>query len=151
MSPKKRTRGPELSEYQRGIIIGMRLAGATPTQIQEETRGYSRSAVWYTIDKMAVRKSGKALPRSGVPEKYDRRERRKMVMNIRKHREMTHEQRREATGLTMSDSLIRRLALSNCLEHGNSKKRSNSSSRSPAKSPTKSPAKEVSKPPAKQS
>lgn len=128
--PKKRTRGPELSEYQRGMIAGMRMAGATPTQIQEET-GHSRSAVRHTIDKMAVRKEGKTLPRSGVPEKYDSRERRKMIMNIRKHPEMTHEQRREATGLTMSDSFIRRLALSNGLDYGNLKSPANKKASKP--------------------
>ncbi|KAG5355137.1 hypothetical protein CJU89_6964 [Yarrowia sp. B02] len=106
---KKRTRGPELTEYQRGIIVGMHKAGASTAEIVETT-GHSRSAIRHTLKMDLVRVGGKSLPRQGRARTYTEKDRRRMVLNLKKFPDMRPQQRRDETGVKMSDSTIKRIA-----------------------------------------
>ncbi|KAH9205798.1 hypothetical protein DL95DRAFT_348019, partial [Leptodontidium sp. 2 PMI_412] len=66
-------------------------------------------AIRHTLATIQVRDDGKSLPRSGTPVTYDSRSRRRMLMCLRLHPKLTYKQRREHTGLPMSDSYIYRL------------------------------------------
>jgi hypothetical protein len=60
-------RGPELSEFERGRIIGMYDAGKKNVEIH---RFYShpQSTVRDTIEKDSIREDGHSAPRSGAPK-----------------------------------------------------------------------------------
>jgi hypothetical protein len=118
----RRFRGPELSPYQRGEVVGLRKAGYTPKAIEDELR-LSRGAVRRTLESVHTRDNSYTLPRSGTPKKYTSRARRRMLYCLRNHPKLTYEQRRTATGLKMSDSYIRDLALKEGLTHWRAKKR----------------------------
>jgi DNA invertase Pin-like site-specific DNA recombinase len=68
----RRYRGPELSPYQRGQIVGARKAGSSPKEIKDEL-GHSRGAVRRTLESIHIRNEGYTLPRSGTPLKYTSR------------------------------------------------------------------------------
>ena len=118
----RRFRGSELSPYQRGEVMGLRKAGKAPKEIEDEL-GLSRGAVRRTLESIQVRDEGYTLPRSGTPKKYISRSRRRMLYCLRNHPKMTYKARRKATGLKMSDSYIRDLALAEGLKHWRAKKR----------------------------
>ena len=118
----RRGRGPNLTPYDRGQISGMYRCGKTPTEIEAEF-GYSRGAIRHTLETLQHRNEGTPTPKSGTPVKYDSRSRRRILRCLRNHPKMTYEQRRESTGLKMSDSYIYRLATENGLTHWRAKKR----------------------------
>ena len=105
----QRFRGPELSPYQRGEIVGLRKGSKSPREIEVEL-SLSRRAVRYTLESIQVCDKGKTLPRSGMLVKYDSQACQHMLYNLRNHPKMTYKQRRTATGLGMSDSYIYHLA-----------------------------------------
>jgi hypothetical protein len=118
----RRLRGPEISPYQRREITGTQKAGQSPREIEVDT-GYSRMAVRYTLASQQVRDAGRSLLRSGRPVKYDSWSRRRILLSLRNHPKMTYQQRREATGLEISDSYIYQLAISEGLSHWRAKER----------------------------
>ena len=77
----------------------------------------------HTLASIQVREDGKSVPRSGAKVKYDNRSRRRMLLCIRLHPKLTYEQRRQHTGLPMSDSYIYLLATEEGLTHWRAKKR----------------------------
>ena len=118
----RRYRGSELSPYQRGLIVGAHRAGNSPKEIEDEL-GYSRGAIRRTLESIHIRDEGHTLPRSGTPLKYTSRARRRILQCLRSHPKMTYKQRREATGLKMSDSYIRDLTIAEGLKYWRAKKR----------------------------
>jgi hypothetical protein len=74
----RRFRGPELSPYQRGEIVGLRKAGKAPREIEVEL-GHSREAVRHTLEQAQVCDKGHSMPRKGAPIKYNSRDRRHML------------------------------------------------------------------------
>ena len=105
----RRFRGPELSPYIRGEIVGLYKGGKSPREIEVKL-GLSRKAVRYTLDQIIHRDEGKTLLRCGTPVKFDSRSRRRMLLCLRNHPKMTYQERRNTTGLEMSDSYIYCLA-----------------------------------------
>jgi hypothetical protein len=65
----RRYRGPELSPYQRGQIVGARKVGSSSKEIKDEL-GHSQRAVRKTLEFIYIRDKGYTLPRSGTPLKY---------------------------------------------------------------------------------
>ena len=118
----RRYRGPELTPYQRGMIVGTRKAGSSIKEIEDES-GYSRGAIRRTLDSIHIRDEGHSLPRSGTPLKYTSRARRRMLQCLRSHPKMTYDERRKATGLKMSDTYIIDLTIAAELRHWRAKKR----------------------------
>ena len=112
----RRYRGPELTPYQRGQIVGARKTGTSPKEIEDEL-GHSRGAVRRTLESTYIRDEGHTLPRSGTPLKYTSRARRRMLQCLRSHPKMSYKKRREATGLKMSDSYIHDLTIAEGLKH----------------------------------
>jgi hypothetical protein len=112
----RRYRGPELSPYQRGQIVGARKTGSSLKEIGNEL-GHSREAIRRTLEFIYIRDEGYTLPRSGTPLKYTSRARWRMLQCLRSYPKMSYEKRREATGLKMSDSYIRDLAIAKGLKH----------------------------------
>ena len=118
----RRYRGSELSPYQRGLIVGVRRAGNSPKEIEDEL-GYSRGAIRRTLESIHIRDEGYTLLYSSTPLKYISRAHRHILQCLRSHPKMTYKQRREATGLKMSDSYIRDLVIAEGLKYWRAKKR----------------------------
>ncbi|RDL41719.1 uncharacterized protein BP5553_01698 [Venustampulla echinocandica] len=118
----RKRKGPELTPYERGRIIGARIAGLSARQIELEMK-VSRSAVRGTIALEILRSNGVSLPRPGRPILYTERDRRSMLRNLRSYPKLTFQQRREDTGLKMSNTYIKNLARANSLFHWRAKKR----------------------------
>ena len=64
-----------------------------------------------------------SLPRPGRPRLYSDRDRRTILYNLRAFPKITFQQRREDTGLTMSNSYIKNIVYENGLKHWRTKKR----------------------------
>ena len=118
----RRYRGTELSPYARGEIVGLSKGSKSIREIELELN-VSRGAVRYTLDQIVYRDDGKTLPRYGTPVTYDSRSRRRMLLCLRNHPKMTYDQRRDHTGLKMSNSYIYYLAIDAHLSHWRAKKR----------------------------
>jgi hypothetical protein len=112
----RRYKGPELSSYQRGQIVGACKVGSSPKEIEDEL-GHSQGAVRRTLESIHICDEGYTLPRSGTLLKYTSRARRRILQCLRSHPKMSYKKRRETTGLKMSDSYIRELVITKGLKH----------------------------------
>jgi hypothetical protein len=74
--------GTELTPYERGRILGARVAGMLPREI-EVAINYSKCAVAGTIALKILRLNGNSLPCKGRPIVYNERDCRLMLQNIR--------------------------------------------------------------------
>jgi hypothetical protein len=102
----RRGRGPELTLYQRGKIVGMSNNGALLAEIQVRY-GVSRGAVGGSIAQDTTRLEGESLPRSGCPPTYTDRDERLMLRNLRLFPKSTFDDRRKESGVKMSNSIER--------------------------------------------
>jgi hypothetical protein len=114
--------GSEISPYERGRIEGARIAGLSLREIELQMM-HSRGAVRGTIALEILRSNGASLPRKGRPIVYNERDRRTMLRNIRSFPKLRFQQRRDDTGLKMSNSYIKDLARANGIAHWRAKKR----------------------------
>lgn len=117
-----RQRGPELSPYQRGLIIGATIGGMSPREIEDEMQ-LSRGAIRTTIAMDETRSEGVSCPRSGRPRIYTDRDDRMMLRHLRFYPKAKFEARRKDTGLKMSNTYIKNLARRYGIHHWRAKKR----------------------------
>ncbi|KIM97113.1 hypothetical protein OIDMADRAFT_20442 [Oidiodendron maius Zn] len=87
-----RTRGPELSPFDRGQILGARKAGLLVREIEVELN-LLRGAIRHTIESNGLRSNGVSLPRQGCPLVYTERDCRSILRNLRIYLKLTFEQR----------------------------------------------------------
>ena len=109
-------RGSELTPYQRGQVIGLRTAGFSPREIEVQLQ-HSRGAIRTTLALELERIGGVSLPRTGRPIIYNERDKRTMLRNLRIFPKSTFQERRDDTGLKMSNSYIKNLARASGLSH----------------------------------
>jgi hypothetical protein len=74
----RRFRGPDLSPYERGRIIGARFAGLLPYKIELQYK-HSRGAVQGTLALEILRLNGASMPRPGRPKIYNERDTRSIL------------------------------------------------------------------------
>ena len=117
-----RTRGKDLSPYLRGKLIGAANAGQSHSSIQAEY-GVSRSAIRGSIAQDHTRPEGFSAKKPGCPATYSIRDERLMLRNLRLFPKSTFDDRREESGVEMSNSTIKRLARKHGLHHWRAKKR----------------------------
>ena len=119
---RNKVRGPETDPYTRGKMAGLYIAGMSQRQIvdvMKRGRDSARGAIALDI----LNTNGNSLPRPGRPRLYSDRDRRTILRNLRAFPKITFQQRREDTGLTMSNSYIKNIARENSLKHWRAKKR----------------------------
>lgn len=75
-------RGPELSSFQRGIILGKRLEGCTAPKIAKDL-GTPESTIKYTLYHTAQNPNGVTKARTGRPKKLTDREQRRLIRIVR--------------------------------------------------------------------
>jgi hypothetical protein len=80
--------GTKLTPYERGRILGARVAGMSPREI-EVAINYSKYTIAGTIALEILRSNSNSLPRKGRPIVYNKRDRRSMLRNIRSFPKLT--------------------------------------------------------------
>ena len=106
---RNRVRGPETNPYTRGKIVGLYTAGLTQRQIVD-LMDRSRDSVRGAIALEILNINSCSLPRLGRPKLYDNRDQRMMLKNLRLYPKLTFQQRRDDTGLEMSNTTIKNIA-----------------------------------------
>jgi hypothetical protein len=96
--------------------------GASVSEIQAQFQ-VSRQAVRGSIAQDPQRLEGMSAPHSGCHSTYTIRDKRMMLRNLRLHPKSTFDDRRNNTGLKMSNTTIKRLAQKHELYYWRAKKR----------------------------
>lgn len=109
-------RGKELSPYVRGQIKGLQIAKYKHIEIAK-TLNIPLGTVATTLTRSPIRKDGKSRPRSGRPPITSARDRRRILIIVKKNSDLTYNQIRAETGLKISDRTIYRILQSFYLEH----------------------------------
>ena len=99
-------RGPELTPYQRGKIIGAASLGRTPTQIAE-VENWPISTIKSTIELDPERNDGQSKSRSGRPKLYNDRDERSILRQVRLFPKCTYADVRNACAITLCDSTLK--------------------------------------------
>ena len=105
---RNRIRGHKLSPYTRAFIMGMKIAGKTPTQIALTVKTPARS-IWTTIAQDAIRIDGKSRYRAGRPKCYTDRDERRLLRYVRLFPKHTYTQVGRELNLTFGKSTIKRI------------------------------------------
>jgi transposase len=112
----------QLTQYERGQIIGAHQAGLTDTQIAKQFNT-PRSTIQDTIKYASNRPTGVVKIRSGRPKITTKRDERFLLRYIRKYPKATYKQLRRDTGLNYSDRVLRRIMKDHGILHWRAKKR----------------------------
>jgi hypothetical protein len=99
-------RGPELTPYQRGRILGAATLGRTPTQIAD-VENCPISTIKSTIELDLERNDGQSKPRSGRPKLYNDRDERCILQQVRLFPKCTYADVRKACAVTLCDSTLK--------------------------------------------
>jgi hypothetical protein len=94
----------------------LHIAGLSQRRIMGMTDA-SRKGVRGSIALEILNTNGASLPRPGRPILYDPRDKRSMLRCLRLEPKLTFDQRREHTGLDISNSTIKNIARENGLHH----------------------------------
>ena len=99
-------RGPELTPYQRGLIVGAASLGKKPTGIAGQYK-LPLETVKSTLRLDLVRNEGQSKPRSGRLKAYSDRDERKILRQVRLHPKCTYADVRKACVVTLCDSTLK--------------------------------------------
>ncbi|GIZ03878.1 transposable element Tc1 transposase [Caerostris extrusa] len=106
-------RSSELSDFEKGIIIGYHKCGRSLRDISSDLK-YPKSTVTYAIKKWKVSGDCRNVPRVGRPTKLGDRGRRVFTREIRKNRTLPmpliHEEFQQVSGSIVSMNTIRKEA-----------------------------------------
>ncbi|KAG8192931.1 hypothetical protein JTE90_025638 [Oedothorax gibbosus] len=107
------TRSSELSDFEKGIIIGYHKCGRSLRDISSDLK-YPKSTVAYVIKKWKVTGDRRNVPRVGRPTKLGDRDRRVLSIEIWKNRTqpmaLIREEHQQASGSIVSMNTIRKEA-----------------------------------------
>ena len=102
-----RPKGPDLTPYQRGIIMGQLGTGVSPWYIQKHFK-IPESTVRYTRDLDLQRYQGQSIPREGRPKILSERDRRKLIRIVRREPKTTYRALKLQAGLTCCQKTLYR-------------------------------------------
>ncbi|GIY27970.1 transposable element Tc1 transposase [Caerostris extrusa] len=106
-------RSSELSDFEKGIIIGYHKCGRSLRDISSDLK-YPKSTMAYVIKKWKVSGDCRNVPRVGRPTKLEDRDRRVLTREIRKNRTqpmaLIREEFQQASGSIVSMNTIRKEA-----------------------------------------
>lgn len=102
-----RTDKTELTPHQRGMIVGAKALGHTPTEIGKALN-FTKQTVQYTLQKQSERKNGVSKSRSGRPEVLSDRDRRYIIKHARLNPRITYAQLKIEAGVTCSKATLYR-------------------------------------------
>jgi len=115
-------RGPELTPYARGRIVGAARAGISPAQIaRDENRSYS--TITSTLELDLQRDEGESKPRSGRPKLYTDRDERKILRQVRLYPKCTYEDVRRACVVTLCDTTLKTILKKHGISNWRAKQR----------------------------
>jgi hypothetical protein len=99
-------RGPELTPYARGKIVGAAKSGRTPTQIARD-ENWALSTIQSTLELDPLRNEGQSRERTGRPRLYNDRDERHILRHVRLHPKCTYADLREACGLELCNTTLK--------------------------------------------
>ena len=100
------TRGPELSPFARGKIVGAAQMGSNPSRIAA-IQNLSRSTIRNTLRLNHERNDGQSKPRTGRPKLYTDRDERSILRQVRLHPKCTYADVRKACAITLYDTTLK--------------------------------------------
>ena len=112
----------ELTPLQRSEIIGAAKCGVPKFMIADALH-QDASTVSKTIKKATLRSNQRSLSRSGRPKTWTSRDQRRLVIFVRRNPWATWQQVREGTGVTYSDSTLKRILEPSGITHWKAKRR----------------------------
>ena len=101
-------RGPELTPYKRGLIIGASDFGGTLLEISLKYT-IPQTTIRNTINQAPNHLQGVSKPRSGRPRKLTSRDEYRIVWHARRRPRITYHELQFETGLSISHSLFYRV------------------------------------------
>ena len=112
----------ELSEFERGRIVGIHDGGAKKAEIQ---RFYSHpySTVLDTIANNELRNDGHSKSRSGAPKSYSPAEERRVLRHVRRFPKDTYAQVIEACSLSCKKNTVKKILKEHGIKNWKCKKR----------------------------
>jgi transposase len=115
-------RGPELTPYGRGKIIGAVESGKSPGQIAASQK-LSRSTLYHTIYADPERDEGRSKPRSGRPKLYTDRDERRILCQAQLYPKCTYANVRRACAITLCDSTLKTILGKHSISNWRAKQR----------------------------
>jgi transposase len=112
----------ELTLYERGLILGAKLAGRSEAEISKSLN-VPDPTVRSTIIRATEREDGHSKPRSGRPKCLSDREERILIRHIRLHPKDEFKAIKDATGLQISNGTIKNICRKYGITHWRAKKR----------------------------
>lgn len=103
-----RGRGCELSDAQRGYILGRIEAGAKGPKLAREL-GCDMKTIYDTINRVTELATTKSRVRNGAPRKIDERDKRRIINEARRKPAITYKALQEVTGLNISRTTFYRV------------------------------------------
>jgi hypothetical protein len=124
LGPRSRNarRGPELTPYQRGLIVGAASLGKKPTRIARQYK-LPLETVKSTLRLNLVRNEGQLKPRSGRPKAYSDRGERKILQQVQLHPKCTYVDVRKACVVTLCNSTLKSILKKHGILNWRAKKR----------------------------
>ena len=98
----------EMSPYQRGIALGMRIQGASK-QVIADILDCSRGALRTSLSLDLLRNEGASLPRTGRPKSYTEADERNLLRHVRLHPKDIYKQVILACGLSCSRNTVKKI------------------------------------------
>jgi hypothetical protein len=115
-------RGPELTSYARGKIVGAAKAGRKPTQIaRDENR--SLSTIQSILELDPIRNEGKSKPRSGRPKLYTDRDEHRILRQVQLYPKCTYADVRRACAITLYNTTLKTILAKRGISNWQAKQR----------------------------
>ena len=116
LSVNIKTRGTELSPYERGIVVGAHKSSVSVREISRDLKR-SRTTIDTALNLYSLDTKGYSLSWSSRPRIYTEHKDRAMIRHLRKYPKSTFLERRTDCSTAMSNTYIKNLARANGLIH----------------------------------
>jgi hypothetical protein len=115
-------RGPELTPYARGKIVGAAQLGASPTVIAT-LQNLPRTTISSTIHVDPERNEGQSKPRTGRPKLYTDQDERRILRQVRLYPKCTYADVRKACVVTLCDTTLKTILKKHGISNWRAKRR----------------------------
>jgi hypothetical protein len=115
-------RGPELTPYARGKIVGAAQMGSSPSVIAA-VQNQSQTNIRNTLRLDLERNEGQSKPRSGRPKLYTDRDERRILRQVRLFPKCTYADVRKACAITLCNTTLKTILSKHSISNWRAKRR----------------------------